>query len=220
MVLPLLGALASGVLGMAAANKAARAQERSARDQIAYSEQTRDMIRDDLSPFRQGGETAWNALLSEYGLGARPTGYGGYTSSPGYDWQMQQGQRAIDGSAASRGNLFSGATLRAQQQFGQGLAAQDYGQWLAGLSGIAGSGQNAAAGQATALTNNNAMVNSALGSIGDARAAGAIGGANAFSDAVGNATGIWQYQRMMNPPMNALAQPMAQAPMRPQARPW
>ena len=210
MVLPLLGALASGVLGMAAANKAARAQERSARDQIAYSEQTRDMIRDDLSPYRQGGQTAWNALLSEYGLGARPEGYGGYQSSPGYAWQMQQGQQAIDGSAAARGQLFSGATLRSQQQSGQGLAAQDYGNWLAGLGGLAGAGQNAAAGMATANTNNAQMAGQALGSIGNARAAGAIGQANAFGDAIGNATGIWQYQRMMQP-QNALAA---------QARPW
>ena len=50
-----------------------------------------------------------------------------YQKSPGYDFQMQQGQQAALGSAAGRGAGLSGSTLKALTKYGTGLAAQDYG---------------------------------------------------------------------------------------------
>lgn len=47
-------------------------------------------------------------------------------ATPGYQFRFNQGMQAIDRSAAAKGNLMSGNTLAAAQEFGQGLASQEY----------------------------------------------------------------------------------------------
>ena len=47
---------------------------------------------------------------------------------PGYQYRMQEGTRALEGSAAARGGLFSGKTGKDLATFGQNLASQEYGQ--------------------------------------------------------------------------------------------
>ena len=44
---------------------------------------------------------------------------------PGYKFRMEQGQEAIMGSAAARGNRLGGGTLKELVKFGQGLASQE-----------------------------------------------------------------------------------------------
>ena len=62
-------------------------------------------------------------------------------SMPGYQFQFEQGKRAVESSGASRGLLGSGALLRSLTEFGQGLAstnfANTFGQ-LATLAGVSG----------------------------------------------------------------------------------
>lgn len=45
---------------------------------------------------------------------------------PGYQFQLQQGQQALENSAAARGGLLSGGTAKALDQYSQGLASTDY----------------------------------------------------------------------------------------------
>lgn len=47
-------------------------------------------------------------------------------ATPGYQFQLQQGQKQLDQSAAARGGLLSGAQLQASQQFGQRQAATGF----------------------------------------------------------------------------------------------
>jgi len=47
-------------------------------------------------------------------------------ATPGYQFRLNQGMQALERSAAARGNLLSGNTLAAAQEFGQGLASQEY----------------------------------------------------------------------------------------------
>jgi len=54
---------------------------------------------------------------------------GDYQQSPGYQWQYQQGLNALNNQAAAGGMRLSGRALKAAEQYGQGLANQDYGQW-------------------------------------------------------------------------------------------
>lgn len=103
-----------------------------------------------FEPYRQGGLTAYNTQLGALGLG----GQGGYDAavsafraSPGYDFRMDQGTQAIDRSAAARGALGSGATLKALTQYGQGLADQEWDQWQNRLGGLSGMGMQAAGQQ-------------------------------------------------------------------------
>jgi hypothetical protein len=45
---------------------------------------------------------------------------------PGYQFQLQQGENAIQNSAAATGGLLSGGTAKALDQYSQGLASTDY----------------------------------------------------------------------------------------------
>lgn len=123
------------------------------------------------------------------------TAYQGFTATPGYQFQFDQGTAAVNALAGARGGLNSGRTLQDLTTFGQGLANQEYGNYLARLSGVAGSGQNAAAGQGTAMTNAASGVSNALSNVGNAQAAGASGVANAWTGAINNGLSLWQYQK-------------------------
>jgi hypothetical protein len=137
------------------------------------------------------------------------------SQDPAYQFQLQQGLQAVQRAAAAGGTLNSGGTLKALTQYGQGVAAsyenQDYTQALntyntnrsTNLGNIqtqlnAGTyGQN---GTSSALQNygnlfssNTLGVGSAIANqqtnIGNEQAAGIIGGANAWSGALGGIAG-------------------------------
>lgn len=94
-------------------------------------------------PFRQGGITGQNMLLAQlqgpYGSAKfggvpgydpasamRNFGASDFQADPGYAFRLSEGMKALDRTAASRGGLLSGATLKGAQQYGQGLASQEY----------------------------------------------------------------------------------------------
>ena len=85
-------------------------------------------------------------LLFLNGGNAADSAMAQFQTSPGYQFQMDQGLAAIDQSAIARGNLNSGATLKALNAYGQGLANQEYQQYLANLGGIASQGTVGASG--------------------------------------------------------------------------
>ena len=87
-------------------------------------------------------------LLGLNGQDAANTAMSTYQQSPGYQWQMQQGLRATDAGAAASGMLRSGAALKAEQTFGQGLANSDFGTYYNRLSGMSNAGASAATGNA------------------------------------------------------------------------
>lgn len=126
------------------------------------------------------------------------TEYRGFKATPSYDFRRSEGLNAIDNSAASRGGLFSGATMKAAQQFGDGLAASEYTNFLNRLTQRAGQGQAAAGNMANAGANYASGAGAALGNFGNAGAAGAIGGANALMGGINNAVGMWNYQNTLN----------------------
>jgi len=128
------------------------------------------------------------------------TEYQGFQASPGYQFALDQGNASVNALAGARGGLNSGATMQALQANGIGMANQEYGNWWNRLSGLAGSGQNAAAQQGTAMTNAASGVSNAYGNIGNAKAAGAIGVSNAINGGIQNYLGYQQYQ-------NGLAKP-------------
>jgi hypothetical protein len=91
-------------------------------------------------PFRQAGLSGQNRLLELLGIGgtAGAQGYGRYATAdftpanflanqdPGYAFRMSEGMKALERSAAARGGLLSGATLKGTQRYGQDLASQEY----------------------------------------------------------------------------------------------
>jgi len=76
-------------------------------------------------PFRQAGVSAVNKLVP---LATQYTPFGAkqFQAEPGYQFRLGEGIKALERSAAARGGLLSGATLKGIQQYGQGLASQEY----------------------------------------------------------------------------------------------
>jgi hypothetical protein len=72
-----------------------------------------------------------------------------FQTSPGYQWSLEQGLRGVDAGAAAKGLLRSGATLKAEQTFGTGLADQEFQQYYKNLTGLSTLGEQAAAGGAS-----------------------------------------------------------------------
>lgn len=201
MIGAILGGVASGLFGMMGARSSARAQERSGDKQLALQSRMFNTQRQDFAPYRTSGGNALNAYMSELGLGARPAGYGGFTASPGYQFRLGEGTRAIEGASAAMGNSLSGNTLRDLTSFGQGIASEEYGTHLARLRDMAGVGQASAAGSAAAASNFATGGSNALANIGNAQASGYMGMANAAQSGINNGLGIWAYQNVMNPPV-------------------
>lgn len=100
-----------------------------------------------LNPFAQGGEQAFQQQLAFSGaLGpeAQAAAYEGFTASPGQEFLRSQGERSITRNAAATGGLGGGALLADLQEFGTGLAAQDFQNQFNRLGQLAGRGQQAA----------------------------------------------------------------------------
>ena len=70
---------------------------------------------------RAGLQGGLDAYLKQKGV----SNYG-FLNSPQYQFLQKQGQQALDRSAAARGMGYSGAQMKAAQQYGQGLASQQY----------------------------------------------------------------------------------------------
>ena len=196
----MVGAAAVGAAGSAYASKksssAAKTQAASADRASKIQQENFEQTRKDLMPYKQAGDTSLSQLMGQM----TPDGYFNQTytgqdiySDPSYQFRLQQGQDAIQSSAAAQGGLLSGATLKALQNYGQESASQEYSNAYNRfnadqtnrynrLSNLVGIGQNAAAqvGNAGAQTAQAVANNTMAGA--NALAAGQIGSANAWTN--------------------------------------
>lgn len=192
------GSIASSAIQSNAAQSAAQTQANAANQAAATQLQMYNTTRGDLQPFLNTGTSALQQLSSIWGLG----GSGGsgtgtpnaqaamnaLTQFPGYQFGLQQGQTALDQSAASQGLLLSGAQLQASQQFGNNYAlSQAWSPYISGLTGLSQLGENAGALVGNAGTATGAQVGSSLLAAGQAGASGIVGSANAITGGLSNA---------------------------------
>lgn len=201
--MPVGMAVASVVGGLSqasAAKKAAKAQTNAANADIAFQKETRDIVRNDFAPYRDAGTNALAGYNYEMGLGDRPENYRGFQATPGYQFQLDQGNESINALAGTRGGLMSGRTLQDLATFNQGVANQEYGTYMSRLGGMIDTGAGAAGMSGQASQNAAAGVSNALAARGNAAAAGAIGTGNAISGMINNGIGIWQYQKGLQQP--------------------
>lgn len=114
-----------------------------------------------VSTAQNNGVTAGNAAAGTQSaeaqlLGTAPmtsqtqTGFNNYLNSTGYNFQQQQGDAALSGSAAARGVLNSGSAAKALQGYGQNLASTTFNNYLGNLSGLNTQQQNTANAGTTA----------------------------------------------------------------------
>lgn len=166
-------------------NKAKNAQQAAIARANAGLQDEADQARDDYAPYRDTGTAATTALN---GLMKDPNSI---TKDPGYQFGLGQGQQAIDRSAAGAGGLYSGATLKALERYGQNYAGTKlndaytrYGAaaqlGLNAVNGTTQSGQNAA----------NNIANNTIGS-GNVEAASDVANGTAISNGLNQAVAAY-----------------------------
>lgn len=125
--------------------------------------------------------TSKNTGAAGYGSLLTPFTPGDLTQTPGYQFNLSQGNQALDRQAAAKGNYFSGGALKDAETFGQGLAdntynnaynqyTQNQNNTYSKLAGQAASGQGAAT-----------TLGSLLGSTGAAQANSTVATGNTIN---------------------------------------
>lgn len=131
-----VSSLIGDVVGSNAASKAAAAQagaaqqaqqleQNNANQALGLQKAAGQQAQSNLSPYQQAGTQALSKLNSLQPFQA-PTATQA-AATPGYQFQLQQGIKALQISAAARGGLLTGGTSKAINDYAQGTAASNYG---------------------------------------------------------------------------------------------
>jgi ABC-type lipoprotein release transport system permease subunit len=182
-----------------ASKDAAKAQLKATKATIAQQERALERQIGLQEPFRQTGVSA----LPEYETASAytPFSMNAFNADPGYQFRMSESMKALERSAAARGILQSGGTLKDITRFGQDAASQEYQnafqrylaerqQKLQPLEYRIGLGQNAASNQGANIGSTAQNVGNLTASTGNIRSAGIMGQANAFTNTMSNITGL------------------------------
>lgn len=188
------GAQAGGNMAWDAANRSAQMQQEEA---------TR--ARAALSPWVASGTGAVGKITNLLGLGSIATNGGNYNTygldpsnarekqdaafadfkaSPDYEFRMDEGVKALDRSAASRGLLRSGAQQKGIVDFAGNLASGEYGNYLNNLFNAAGMGSQAASSGNSTAAGLTAGAGNAIAQGGIARGSAYAAGANALASGI------------------------------------
>jgi hypothetical protein len=118
-----------------ATNQASQLQANTAQQQMNLLAQMYNQNRDDQAPYRAAGQAGLDAYAQNL---SQP-----FQQTPGYQFAQNEGMRAVMANQAAARNVNSGATLRALQDRGMGIADQTYGQYMNRLAALSGMGQTA-----------------------------------------------------------------------------
>lgn len=200
------GALSAGA-SIYGANKAADAQTAAAQKAQDTALGMYNTTRGDLQPFRQIGTDAGTQLTSRLGELTSPITMDQATleKTPGYQFNLTQGLKAVQNSAAARGLGNSGAALKGAANFATGLADNTYQNQFNNantnqsnaynrLKALVDTGENASA--QTGTLGNAAATNIATAqtAAGNAQAAAANQTGSAIGNAANNVSGYAMYK--------------------------
>lgn len=201
--------VAAGVISAGATYAASQTQKGAANRATDLQGQMFQQTQANLQPYMASGMQANGRLGDLLGTSGNTSadGYGSLTSNftqqdylanqdPGYQFQLDQGNKALQNSQAAQNGILSGGSLKDLISYNQGMAATGYQNAFNRfqtqnqntynrLSGMASMGENAAAGVGNMGVQTGAnMANSIMGGA-NAQAAGYVGMANSFNNAAG-----------------------------------
>jgi len=206
--------LGGAYMSSRAASGAAQTQADAANNATAANQAALQQQAELSKPYRTAGETAVNQLSAMTQPGGQFTQ--NFTAAdfaagmdPGYAFRLKEGMNAMNATAAARGGLISGNALKAGQAYGQELGSQEYSNAfnryqinranrLNPLQFLSGQGQAAAAGQAANVGNMASSNANLMTGAANAQAAGQIGSANAYTNAIGQGVGAYQMNQLIN----------------------
>jgi hypothetical protein len=199
--------IGGALIGSAASSKASKAQTQAQREGDAAQERMFNRQVELQEPFRQAGVNALPELVeaSRY----TPFGMEQFQQDPGYGFRLKEGLRALESSAAARGGLLSGNQMRGVTRFGQELGSQEYtnafnryqaerAARLNPLQSLTGMGQSNAATMAQQAGQYGQNLAQGAATMGNIRASGYMGQANALTGALGQGLNYYQNQQMLN----------------------
>jgi hypothetical protein len=149
------------------------------------------------------------ARSNEFGSLLKDFSMEDFEADPGYQFRMDEGMRGVEGGAAARGGLLSGAALKAIQKYGQGLASQEYGNAynrytsdqtnkFNKLTGLVQSGQGSAQQIGNAAQNFGQQAGNNMIGAGNAQASGIMGTTNALVGGINQGINAYQQNQLMN----------------------
>jgi hypothetical protein len=197
----------SALIGGYASSRASNTQAQAAQQGIDAQERMFNRQVELQEPFRKAGEEALNKLIplaSNY----KTFGTDQFQADPGYAFRLSEGMKSLDRTAAARGGLLSGATLKGAQRYGQDLASQEYqnafnryqierNAQLNPLQSLAGVGQTATNTLTGAAGQMGQNLATGYGNVANARASGYVGGTNALTSALGTGLNYMQNQQLI-----------------------
>lgn len=215
--------LIGDVIGSNAASKAAATQAAAAKDAqnliagnasqaLDVQKNAGQQAQQNFNPYQQSGTTALSKLNGMQPFQA-PTAEQAQ-ATPGYQFQLQQGLKSLQNSAAARGGLLTGGTSKAINDYAQGQASSNYGntynqalqayqtnfgnqyalanQGLNASTSLSGLQQNNANSQYSILGNSAAEQAQQVNNAGAARASGYAAQGNILGNAIGGAGALAQ----------------------------
>jgi hypothetical protein len=197
----------SAVIGAYGSRQASKAQERAAREGAAAEER---MFNRQVE-LQQPMIDVRNNMLPELVEASRYTPFGmeQFQQDPGYGFRLKEGLRALESSAAARGGLLSGNAMRGITRYGQGLASEEFtnafnryqterAARLNPLQSLVGLGQTSANTLGSAAGQYGQTMAQNAAQMGNIRASGYVGQANALTGALGQGLNYYQNQQMMD----------------------
>ena len=207
---PIAGSLLGGIFGSDAAEDAADMQYAASQRAIEEQQRQYNQSRADLAPWREAGASALQQLQQfiQQPSNMQPFTGEGLTEDPGYQFGMDEGEKAINRNMAARGMLNSGAALKSLQRFNQDYAGTKFNeafnrnqasknQAYNMLAGVSGTGQTSANQTAQMGMRNAAMIGNYGLQGANSQAAGRIGGANAWMGALDDIGGYYRMQELL-----------------------
>jgi len=211
-----VGAIGGGLISANASSKAAKTAAGAADQSTQLQREMWQQGRADQAPWLEAGTNALNQMRGQTPTPWKNFTMADYQADPGYSFRLTEGLDALDKSAAARGGLLSGRTLKGAQRYGQDLASQEYGAAYgryntnqtnalnredmgynrnAALAGVGQTVANNMAGQGqTAATN----IGNGINAAGQATAAGQMGIGNSINNAIGTAASSYNQANILN----------------------
>lgn len=120
-----IGGLQAGI-GAWGAKKGADEMADAIEQAVMLQQEQMRLAREQFTPYAKAGRES----LTQYqgNIGKQPdyqNVLANLVNDPGYQFRLQQGQETLENSAAARGNLLSGATLKDLTGYAQGMASQE-----------------------------------------------------------------------------------------------
>jgi hypothetical protein len=190
-------------------------------NQAAYDAARAGIVAPDREKFRLTSGDVNDPMFGKYATAEYTPEMFAKGIDPGYQFRLKEGMQGLERSAAARGGLLSGGTLKGIQRYGQDMASTEYqnafNRYQAERAGTLNPYQSlAGVGQSTANTLGTMGMNYAnqAGELyqgaANARASGYVGAANALNQGIGGISNQYYQNQLLNtlrsPTQRAIAQ--------------